>query len=166
MSIASRLFSDRNLHIAFYISLMLKGLFALSEIAAGVGAFFLTRRLLVSVVQTIVQGELGEDPRDFIANYLLHSAQHFSIGAQHFTGLYLLSHGVVKLWLVAGLLREKLWYYPTAIAVFSAFIAYQLYRFTFTHSAWLLLITLVDAVVIALSWHEYEYLRRRLSGTA
>lgn len=163
MSIKSKLFSDRNLHVAFRVSLILKGLFALSEIATGIGTFFVTRRMLVSVVETLVQGELSEDSRDFIANYLLHSAQHFSISAQHFTGIYLLSHGAVKLWLVAGLLRRKLWYYPTAIAVFTAFIAYQIYRFTFTHSAWLLLITVVDAVVIALSWHEYKYLRRVVS---
>jgi uncharacterized membrane protein len=73
--------------------------------------------------------------------------------------LYLLIHGALKLWLVLGLLREKLWYYPTAIAVFSLFIGYQLYRFSFTHSAFLLLITAIDLVVVALTWHEYNYLR-------
>lgn len=163
MGIKSKLFSDRNLHIAFQIGLAIKGLDSLAEIAAGVGAYFVTRRMLVDLVHTIVRGELSEDPRDFLANYLLHSAQHFSISAQHFTSIYLLSHGAVKLWLVAGLLRSKLWYYPTAIAVFTAFIAYQLYRFSLTHSAWLLLLTVVDAAVIALSWHEYRYLRRVLS---
>lgn len=163
MDIKSKLFSDRNLHLAFRIGLIIKALDALAEIAAGIGAYFVTRRLLVSVVESIVRSELSEDPHDLVANYLLRSAQHFSISAQHFTSIYLLSHGAVKLWLVVGLLRSKLWYYPTAITVFTAFIAYQLYRFTFTHSIWLLLITVVDAAVIALSWHEYKYLRRMLS---
>jgi len=36
---------------------------------------------------------------------------------------------------------------------------YQLYRFSFTQSVCLLLITLVDVIVIALTWHEYKYLR-------
>ena len=162
MDIKSRLFSDRNLHLAFRISLIVKALDALIEMAGGVAAYFTTRHFLVGVVKSIVQGELSEDPRDFVANYLLHSAQHFSISAQHFTSLYLLSHGAVKLWLVVGLLRSKLWYYPTAIIVFTAFVAYQLYRFTFTHSPWLLLLTVVDVVVIVLSWHEYKYLRRVL----
>lgn len=159
-----RLLSEHNLHIAFRISLFLKGLFALSEILAGIGTYFVTRRLLVEIVRTVTRAELSEDPRDFVANYLLHSAQNLSIGAEHFAGLYLLSHGIVKLWLIVGLLRQRLWYYPTAIVVFTAFIAYQLYRFTFTHSVWLLLLTVVDALVIALSWHEYRFLRRLLSG--
>jgi uncharacterized membrane protein len=47
---------------------------------------------------------------------------------------YLLSHGLVKVLLVAGLLREKLWAYPASLIVLSAFIAYQTYRYSSTHS--------------------------------
>jgi uncharacterized membrane protein len=82
------------------------------------------------------------------------------IGTQVFVALYLLSHGSIKLWLIIALLREKLWYYPTAIVIFGLFIVYQLYRFSFTHSVWLLLVTAVDIIVIALTWHEYKYLHR------
>jgi uncharacterized membrane protein len=44
--------------------------------------------------------------------------------------------------------------------VFALFIGYQIYRYTFTHSILLLLITAVDLVVIAFTWHEYKYLRQ------
>jgi uncharacterized membrane protein len=50
-----------------------------------------------------------------------------------------------------------------AIAVFAVFIVYQIYRFTLTHSIWLLAITLLDIVVIWLTWQEYRFLRRRRS---
>ena len=46
--------------------------------------------------------------------------------------------------------------------VFGLFIVYQLYRFTFTHSMWLVLVTAIDVIVIALTWHEYKYLRSLL----
>ena len=36
---------------------------------------------------------------------------------------------------------------------------YQLFRFRVTHSPWLLALTVVDIVVIWLTWHEYRYLR-------
>lgn len=62
-----------------------------------------------------------------------------------------MSHGVVKLWLIIGLLRQKLWYYPLAAAVFGLFIVYQLYRYSFTNSLWLLVLGAVDVAVIALS---------------
>jgi uncharacterized membrane protein len=68
---------------------------------------------------------------------------------------------VVKLWLIGDLLRGRLVYYPIAIAVFGAFIVYQLYRFHFTHSIWLIVITVIDALVIVLTASEYRQLRSR-----
>ncbi|MEM5452358.1 DUF2127 domain-containing protein [Paraburkholderia guartelaensis] len=107
----------------------------------------------------VTRDEFAEDPHDLVANILLHTVQHLSVDAQRFAGIYLLAHGVVKLWLVAGLLRERLRYFPVSIVVFALFIAYQAYRFTYIHSVWLLLVTALDVVVIALTWHEYRYLR-------
>jgi uncharacterized membrane protein len=70
-------------------------------------------------------------------------------------------HGIVKTYLIVGLLRDRLWYYPGAIIVFILFVAYQVFRFQITHSVWLLAITVLDIVVIGLTWHEYRYLRSR-----
>ncbi len=153
---------EKKIHVAFEISLVLKGLFALGQIIGGVIALFINRQLLLSIVSILTEEELAEDPHDLVANYLLDSAQSVTIGTQIFVAVYLLSHGAIKLWLITGLLRQKLWYYPTSIIVFGLFILYQLYRFSFTHSVWLLLISAVDIIVIALTWHEYKYLNRVL----
>lgn len=158
--------TERYIRIAFRISLWFKAVFALTEIAGGVVAFFVTRSFLVHAANVITQGELSEDPNDFFANYLRHAVQHFSVNARHFTAIYLLAHGIIKLWLVVGLLRVRLWYYPTALVVFSLFVAYQLYRFSHTHSLALLFVTAVDLAVIILTWHEYRYLRRGRTGPA
>jgi uncharacterized membrane protein len=37
-----KMFSEKNVHVAFEISLALKGLFALAEIGAGIFAYFTT----------------------------------------------------------------------------------------------------------------------------
>jgi uncharacterized membrane protein len=124
--------AEENIRLAFRISLFIKGVFALVEIAGGALAYFISQEFLVSVITAITQDELVEDPNDFVANHLLHLAQQFSIGTQYFTAIYLLSHGILKLFLIARLLRERLWYYPLAIIVFTLFIVYQLYRFSFT----------------------------------
>jgi uncharacterized membrane protein len=152
--------AEKNIRLAFRVSLFIKGVFAFLEIAGGVLAYFINQKLLLRFITTITQDELVEDPNDFVANHLLHLAQQFSISTQYFTAFYLLSHGVIKLFLIAGLLRERLWYYPLAMIVFALFIMYQLYRFSFTHSVWLLVITILDMVVIWLTWREYKYLRR------
>jgi uncharacterized membrane protein len=159
-----QLFSEKNIHLVFDVSLWLKGLFALSEIAAGVAAFFISQQFLLSVVLWVTKDEFAEDPHDLIVNFLLNSVQHLSISAQKFTALYLLAHGVIKLWLIVGLLRQKRWYYPPAMIIFTLFIGYQLYRCAYTHSIWLLLISALDIVVIVLTWHEYRLLRALASS--
>ena len=153
---------EKRIHLFFEVSLFLKGAFALLEMIGGLLTYFIPKHFVVGLIATLTQSELAEDPRDLVANYFLHAAQHISVGAQHFAAIYLLSHGAVKLWLIVGLLRERLWYYPTALVVFGLFIVYQLYRFSFTHSPFLIFLTVVDAVVIILTWHEFRYLRRHV----
>jgi uncharacterized membrane protein len=155
-----KLFAERNIHIAFEASLLLKGLFALFETIGGILAYFVTQTFLLNLVQALTQEELAEDPRELVANYLLHQAEHLSVSARHFAALYLLSHGVIKLTLIVGLLRKKLWCYPAAMVVFGLFILYQVYLYSFTHSVSLLLITAFDILIVGLTWHEYRYLRR------
>jgi uncharacterized membrane protein len=101
MNSGRRLFDEKTLRVVFFASLWIKAAFALIEILGGIAAWFLTRQTLVEWAGAITQGELAEDSHDLLANYLLHSAQNLSVGAQHFAAVYLLGHGVVKLWLVA-----------------------------------------------------------------
>lgn len=162
----SQFLEEKYLHRVFEVSLVLKAVFAVAEILAGIAAYFVTQQFLFRLVERMTREELLEDPRDFIANYLFQSAQHFSVSARNFTAAYLLSHGVIKLWLIIGLLRQKHGYYPVAMAIFGLFIVYQLYRLSLTHSLWLLVITAVDVLVIGLTWHEYRYLRARVSQRA
>ena len=154
---------EKNIHFVFEVSLIFKAIFAALEILTGIAAYFISQQFLLSIVGAITADELAEDPRDFISNYLLHSAQNFSISTQHFTALYLLSHGIIKLFIIIGLLRKKIWYYPVGLIMFGIFVIYQLYRFSFTHSVWLIFLTVLDLVVMWLTWHEYMYLRTRTS---
>ena len=149
---------EKNIRQIFIVSVLLKGFNATLEIVGGV--LFLFSGAVTSIVQFLVQGELIEDPSDFIANAIQHYLPYFSEHSQLFAAFYLLSHGVMKLFLVVGLLRNKLWAYPSAIVVFFLFIAYQLYRFTYTHSVFLILLTVFDLFVIWLTWHEYKVVNK------
>lgn len=153
---------ERRIHQLFEISVMLKGIDAAIECIGGVALAITTNEAIKRWVAQLTLGELSEDKRDYVANHLLAWAQAFSIQAQHFYAWYLLSHGVVKLALVAGLLRRKLWAYPTAMVIFGLFIIYQLYRYTLTHGIGLLLLTALDLIVVFLTWHEYRLMRRHL----
>lgn len=151
---------EHTIHTTFEITLLVKGVHAILEILGGVLVFFINGTYVISTVLTFTQEELTEDPKDILANYLLHASNTFSVGTQHFIALYLLSHGIIKLFLILGLLKKKLWAYPLSILVFILFAVYQLYRYSYTHSPWLLLLTVLDIVIIWLTIHEYRYMKK------
>jgi len=78
---------------------------------------------------------------------------------ERFASIYLIAHGVAKLFIAWGLIREKLWAFPTALVVFGLLILYQMYRFSHTHSLTLALLIAVDTVVCYLIWREYGFRR-------
>lgn len=143
----------------FRASVSLKGLDAALEIIGGAALMAVSPDWILRMIALLTQAELAEDPRDLVANYLLHAAERLSLGGERFVAIYLLSHGVIKIGLVVMLLKDKLWAYPAAMIVFGMFIAYQLYRFTFTHAAGLLALSLFDAAMIWLILLEYRALR-------
>lgn len=157
---------EKTVHRLFTFSVALKGLFALIEVTGGILLYVISTSSLTMWVVRLTQDELSEDSRDLISNYLLSSAQNFSIGTKSFAAFYLLWHGVVKLFLVAGLLRGKLWAYPVSLVVLGLFILYQIYRFTFTHSLGLIALTVFDLILIWLVTHEYKLIRKHQLRTS
>jgi len=141
----------------FKIGLVLKGLDGILEVAGGIVLLFVSPHAIEHIVRVLTAHELSEDPHDLIARYLLHSTSHLSTGITLFGAIYLLSHGIAKIVLVALVLRDKLWAYPWLIALLLAFIAYQIYRITAVNfSAGLTALTVFDAALAWLTWREYR----------
>ena len=82
-----------------------------------------------------------------------------TVDTEHFASVYLVAHGVAKVFIAWGLFREKLWAFPTAFVVFGLLILYQLYRFAHTHSPTLAFLIAVDVAVCYLIWREYGFRR-------
>jgi uncharacterized membrane protein len=158
---ALRSMNEKRIHQIFQVSVFLKGAFALIECAAGVVLALVSTDSIKNLINMLTQEELIENPNDFIATHLLTAAQHFSVETKNFYAFYLFSHGIVKLLLVIGLLRNQLWSYPASLIVLGLFIVYQLYRYSYTHGIGLILLTLFDIFVMVLIWHEYRLMRRR-----
>ena len=136
---------EKSIHRIFVASVLAKGAHALIEIAGGLALYLLGSDLIARWIR----------PHEWLV-------RSFPLSEQHFYAFYLLSHGLVKSVIVIGLLREKLWAYPASFAVFSAFIVYQLYRYSFTHDLALIALSIFDLFVIALAVHEYRLLRKHL----
>lgn len=147
-------------HLLFDIGVIAKAVNGLLELAGGIALLLVSPAQINGLLRVVTRRELSRDPHDAVAGWLLHSAQHLSIGTETFAAFFLLWHGVVKVGLAVALLRKLRWAYPTAMAAFALFLAYQFYRYGQTHSAWLLAISVLDVVVIILTWLEYQRLGR------
>ena len=136
---------------------MVKGLAGILEVADGILLLFLSPHAIQHLARMLTVHELSEDPHDLIARYLLHTTAHLNTGITIVGAIYLLSHGIAKIVLVALVLKDKLWAYPWLIGLLLAFIAYQLYRITAVHfSIGLTLLTVFDVFLVWLTWREYR----------
>ena len=146
-----------NLDRAFHIGLYLKGLDGLLEIIGGVLLLIITPDQINHLARWLTEGQLDQNPHDYIANHILKTAHSLSGASLTFGAIYLLSHGIVKIFLVAAVLRDHLWAYLALIGVTGLFVIYQVYRLCVDgFSMSLFLLTIFDLVIIYLTQKEYR----------
>ena len=153
--------TEKQIHFLFKIGVWSKGIDGSLEAIAGFALLFTTPASLRNLVDWLTQGELQEDPTDFVANHLVDFFHQLSISTKHFASVYLLVYGITKIGLATGLLRGKLWSYPTALAVLGVFLCYQAYRFSHNHSIGLALLCIIDLIVLVLIWRDYKYMKAK-----
>jgi uncharacterized membrane protein len=141
---------------AFRISLYLKGLNGLLEILGGILLILISPEQINHWAKSITEGELSQDPNNFIATHILKTAHHLSGGSLTYGAIYLLSHGVVKLFVIIQVLRGKLWAYPALMGVLGLFVIYQTYSMIAHFSFGMLLLTVFDLFIIFLTTIEYR----------
>ena len=148
-------------HKLFKISIGVKGINSLLEIFAGIFLIFAKPEFFSKIIQFAFHYELIETPKDIIISSLLAFFSSLSVGVELFAAIYLLIHGFIKLGLVIGLWKGKLWTYILAEIIFGLFVIYQVYRFFFTLEFYLIILTLFDLIVMFLTWIEYKHLKKR-----
>lgn len=150
---------QNHIHRLFEVGVTLKALHAVFELALGAAILAVSP---VAVSDYFVRLALQLQSRGsaaFLVNFLLDLARAVQRGGQHFAGIYLIVVGLINMVLAIGLLTGALWSYPAALAALALLMSYQMYRYTHTHSIVLIALTLFDAVVWFLVWHEYRVLR-------
>ncbi|MBT2504159.1 DUF2127 domain-containing protein [Curtobacterium sp. ISL-83] len=140
----------------FVIGVTLKGLDGLAELLFGIPLLFLRPAQINALAQSATSEELREDPHDLISNLLLHGAAHLSGSAALLGAIYLIFHGAVKLAIIVALLRGTRRVYPWAIAALGAFLVLQVVQFSIHPSVGVALLSVMDAVIIVLTWREWR----------
>lgn len=144
--------------------ILLKGLSGLFEFIGGLTLLFISPAQIHGFLVFLTQRELIEDPRDFIANILIHSTQGLDHGGRLFIIVYLWIHATIKLVAVIGILRNQLWAYPFSLITLGLLMVYQLYVMIFVQFSYgMLSLTIFDTFILWLIWREYGRVRHTLA---
>lgn len=152
---------DSLISVGFYSGLAIKAVNALLEFTAGFLMIFLNHESLNTIIAFIAIPELEEDPKDFIMNHFIALGQNLSISTQHSIAIYMLLHGATKLAVIWLLLHKKMWSYPLALAIFGLIITFEIFSFAQSHSALMLIIIIIDAMIIFMIMLEYRQLKKK-----
>jgi uncharacterized membrane protein len=146
--------SGKGLHWLFELSIFIKGVDGVLETVGGLLILFVPLHSLDTLVRWLLAHELSES-HDWVAGAAEHLLNSLSLNTKLFASIYLIGHGLVKIFLVHALWREKLGAFPVALWFIALFVVYQIYRFTHTHSIALLIFALLDVCVAWFIWREY-----------
>ncbi len=130
---------EKTIGLGFNVSVGLKGLISVGEIATAIAILFI--------------------PAQYLSSPLLSFTHDAPVSAAAYLSIYLAVRGLIKLLLIWAMLVRRLWAYPASLAVLALFVVYQLYQIATTHSILLVLVTLFDLVVMYFIWKEYQVLK-------
>src|SRR5438309_149927 len=124
----SRLKPTDLLDRTFEVGITLKGLDGVLEVVGGLLLLVVSPATINQLVRSLTQHEVSQDPHDFIATHLLNAVNGLTGSSVRFGAIYLLLHGVVKIVLVAALLRDQLWAYPWLLVFLGTLIVIKASR--------------------------------------
>lgn len=146
--------------------IIIKGIDGLTELIGGFIFLFVQPATLHHFITFLTAKELGEDPRDHIANILLRAGQHFGAGSKWFAVIYLWIHGIIKLVAVVGILKNQLWAYPFSLITLGILTVYQLASIYEKQSIGMILLTIFDIFILWMIWREYGTVKKMHAAKA
>ena len=144
----------------FKLALLVKGVDGAVELIGALALLVVSGDLVNHLIADVLARDLLGPPDGSLARHFVAGTAEFASGNRTFAITYLALHGVVKLVLVAALLRKWLPAYPVAVVVLALFVAYEIYRAIHTGSVLLPFLAALDVAIIVLVVREYRVLRR------
>lgn len=152
------------IHKFFEVGLLIKTLDSIAEVILGILFYILSPLAVNNLINAVLGNELMEQPRDWLFNAFFHGWHGLPPETQYLWAFIFLSHGLVKLFLVIGLYKEKLWVFPIAGVAFGLFAVYQIYHILLVFSTILVTLTILDFIFIYLIVGEYRFQKQLRSA--
>jgi uncharacterized membrane protein len=143
----------------YEIGILIKGIDGVLELIGGVLVLVINPHTITGITNFLTQDALENNPHNFIAVHIAKTGHHLAAGHNIFAAAFLLTHGLVKVVLVACLLLNKLWAYPWAIVVLGLFLVYQAYLLVTQPTFGMAFLTILDIIIIGLIYREWQQVR-------
>jgi uncharacterized membrane protein len=150
--------------LLFKIALAVKGLDGAIELIGAIVLLLIPTATVQALINDVISRDLLGPPDGSLATHFVSGTADFVSGNRTFAVLYLGLHGIVKLVLVAAMLRRIRPAYPVAVVVLGAFVVYEIYRATQTGSVLLPFLAALDVAIIVLIIREYRNLPATQAG--
>ncbi len=112
----------------------------------------------IDLFHQIMQHEFVEDPNDLLLTMIGQIVSTHGFSITFFLASYLIFWGVIDVFLSVSMLRHHIWAFPVSIVLIAAFVLYEAYRFSYTHSLMLLGVIIIDILVVWVIRKEYRKL--------
>lgn len=153
--------SEHQIYQLFKISIILKGLISLAEVILGTLLLIIPAQIIIELAQDFAVMAHNAGSYSSLLNRVATELDKFTGATVLFLAFYLLSRGLIKVGLVAALLKNKLWAYPASLGVLGLFVIYQTYKIIRAHSIFVVFLTLFDLVVMYFIWREFNVVRAK-----
>jgi len=144
-------------HRAFWISLFIKGLDGMLQLLGGIAVFAFAPGTLGRAYRWLTRFLVGDRAHNPEADFIKDAAHSFHMNVEMLVAIYLLANGIIKVLLVYGLLKEKLWVFPAALVGFGLMFSLELYRLS-VHFYWgifiLMCISIFVITMVILEWRK------------
>ncbi len=140
----------------FRIALLLKGIDGAIELIGAIVLLIIPTGSVQTLINDVLSHDLLGPPDGSLAKHFVSGTAEFASGNRTFAVVYLGLHGIVKLALVAAMLRRIRPAYPVAAVVLGLFVIYEIYRATQTGSVLLPFLAALDIAIIVLIIREYR----------
>ncbi len=147
--------------VAFVAAMYWRIAYGALRFAIGLKLLQLVGMPAIDIYQRVMRRELSDDPHDQIFQFVGHTLAQHGFSITYFLAAHFLFWGLVDMVLSYAMIRHRLWAFIAGIYSIAAFMAYEIYRFSHTHSGILFAFICMDAFFVCLIAHEYRKLKAR-----
>ncbi len=140
-----------------------KALFSVFQVFVWMGTLFLWYEKIQKIISTVTHKELIEDTHDFFALKLIEISHTFSPQSENLLALYFILEWAIKLSVLYGIYKEKIYILPFAFFLFGSIFFYEIFLFFSQYSLFILGFIFLDSLLLWVIFHEYQKLKKKSS---